>query len=91
MGLTNHDQVVHSADVRMHLHVNGHTLDIRQLGPDFIILGEPVNHPPARAEITVSIDGRVSRWPVRLPDGLTADRPETRICRFSSEAGTSAG
>jgi hypothetical protein len=52
----------HSADVRMHLCVNGHTFLIGHLGPGFIILDNPPNHPPAHAEITIAIDGRVRRW-----------------------------
>jgi hypothetical protein len=63
----------------MHLHVNGHVLAIGQLGPDFIILDAPADHPAARAEIAVSIDGRMRRWPVQLPDGIAAGKPETRI------------
>ena len=33
-----------------------------QLGPDFIILRETLDHPPSEAEITMSIDGREDRW-----------------------------
>jgi hypothetical protein len=63
----------------MELHVNGRILAIGQLGPDFLILNNPADHPPAAAEIALSIDGRVKRWPVQLPDGLTAGKRETRI------------
>jgi hypothetical protein len=35
----------HSADVRMHLTVNGQVLSIGQLGPDFLILRDPTDHP----------------------------------------------
>ena len=63
----------------MHLSVNGHVFQIGQLGPDFIILREPVDHPPADGEITFSIDGRERRWFVRLPDGIAADSRDTRI------------
>ena len=47
----------HSADVRMHLLVNGLVLPIAQLGPNFLILEKPVTHPPANADILVTIDG----------------------------------
>lgn len=63
----------------MHLSVNGHIFRIGQLGPDFLILDDPIDHPPADAEVTMSIDGDVSRWSVRLPDGVSATRSETRI------------
>ncbi len=54
----------------MRLSVNGHVLSIGQLGPDFIILRDPIDHPPAEAEIAMSIDGREKKWRVRLPDGI---------------------
>ena len=69
----------YSADVRMGLSVNGHTLSIGQLGPDFIMLRDPIDHPPAEAEIAMSIDGREKRWKVRLPDGIRAGEESTRI------------
>jgi len=69
----------YSADVRMQLCVNGHFFCIGQLGPDFLILDDPADHPPSEAEIVLSIDGRQRRWAVRLPDGVAAGKPETRI------------
>jgi hypothetical protein len=63
----------------MHLCVNGHVFSIGQLGPDFLILDDPADHPPSAAEIAFSIDGRERRWTVHLPDGIVAGRPETRI------------
>lgn len=63
----------------MHLTVNGQVFSIGQLGPDFLILDDPVDHPPAEGEITFSVDGRVRRWLVRLPDGIVAGSRDTRI------------
>jgi hypothetical protein len=71
----------HSADVRMELRLNGHILPIAQLGPDFLVLKNPVDHPPVEAEIAMSIDGHESRWPVRLLDGMSASQRRTRISR----------
>jgi hypothetical protein len=68
----------HSANVRMHLRVDGHTFLIGHLGPGFVILDNPADLPPAPAEITMSIDGRVKRWPVHLPDGVSASHPRTK-------------
>jgi hypothetical protein len=73
----------------MQLHVNGHILPIGQLGPDFIILREAINHPPTDASIMLSIDGDESRWTVHLPNGIRASEPETRIC--GSFNGSTAG
>src|ERR1700733_4781656 len=69
----------YSADVRMELRVNGHVFSIGQLGPDFLILDDPIDHPPAVAEVAMSIDGRERRWTVQLPDGVSVGKPETRI------------
>jgi hypothetical protein len=79
MSVTSQTRRAYSADVRMYLHVNGQTFIIAQLGPDFLILNEPVDQPPAKAEIAFSIDGRERRWPVQLPDGVIAGNRETRI------------
>ncbi len=68
----------YSADVRMELSVNGHVLSIGQLGPDFIILRDPIDHPPAEALITMSIDGHEKSWHVRLLNGICAGQVETR-------------
>ena len=69
----------YSADVRIHLNVNGYVLRVGQLGPDFVILRDPPNHPPSKGEIVLSIDGEESRWIVHLPNGIIADQPETPI------------
>jgi hypothetical protein len=77
----NADAQNHSADVRMELRLNGSVLKISQLGPDFLMLAQPVDHPPAHAEIVMSIDGKQSRWAVRLPAGLSAASRRTDILR----------
>jgi hypothetical protein len=63
----------HSADVRMTLLLNGHTMSIAQMGPDFLMLDDPVDHPPCVADVILSVDGRESRWAVRLPEGIRRD------------------
>jgi hypothetical protein len=81
----------HSADVRMELRIDGHVLPIAQLGPDFLILIHPLDHPPAEAEIALSIDGHESRWPVRLQDGMSATQRRTRITRGQHPNGATVG
>jgi hypothetical protein len=71
----------HSAIVRMELRLNGHVLPIAQLGPDFLILQHPVDHPAAEGEIFLSIDGRERRWVVRLQDGISAAGERVPISR----------
>ncbi len=63
----------------MELYVNGYALSIGQLGPDFLILDNPTDHPPADAEIVVWIDGRERRWKVHLPEGIAVERIRTKI------------
>jgi hypothetical protein len=74
-------QFAHSAAVRIELCVNGHILPVSHLGPDFLVLKDTVEHPPAEAEMAMSIDGDESRWWVRLVDGIVTGRRKTRIGR----------
>lgn len=65
----------------MELCVNGYTLPIAQLGPDFLILKNPTDHPPTDTEIALSIDGHEDRWTVHLVDGITASQRKTKITK----------
>jgi len=60
-----------STDVKMHLLLDGMSLPIGQLGPDFLLLKTPLDHPPAEGTLVVSVDENEHRWPVRLPDGIS--------------------
>ena len=79
MSTVNQEKLAHSADVRMHLSVNGHMLSIGHLGPDYLVLDTPIDHPPSDAEISLSVDGKESRWEVKLVDGLSVERARARI------------
>jgi hypothetical protein len=79
MSTANREKPAHPADVRMHLSVNGHILSIGHLGPDYVILDNPIDHPPSDAEISLSVDGNESRWQVRLIEGLSASQARSRI------------
>jgi len=76
---TNQKPQGYSANVRMELSVNGNVLSIGQLGPDFLILENPKDHPPADAEVAVWIDGRERRWHVHLPNGIDGETARTKI------------
>lgn len=69
----------HSADVQMHLSVSGHKMSIGRLGPDYVVLDASIDYPPSDAEISLSVDGKESRWKVRLLDGLSASQTRSRI------------
>lgn len=56
----------------MRLLVNGVSLSIGQMGPDFLLLDESMDHPPAEATIVFRLDANERRWRVKLPDGLSA-------------------
>jgi hypothetical protein len=75
----------------MRLYVNGIIFDIGQLGPDFLILRNAPDLPPAEGEIMLSINGHVRRWLVQLPDGITAGKAETRTADVSHGNGPTAG
>jgi hypothetical protein len=77
MGTTR--ETPHSADVKIHLYVNGYVLPVAQLGPDFLVLRKSVEQPPCEAEIAMSIDGQESRWKVHLLNGIQVGRRETTI------------
>lgn len=71
--------VSHSVDVRMQLAVNGRVFVVGQLGPDFVILDDPSDHPPSPAELRLTIDGRARTWPIDLPAGIATTERRTRI------------
>ena len=56
----------------MHLLIEGVSLPVGQLGPDFLLLKVPLDHPPARATLVVHVDENEHRWPVDLPEGISA-------------------
>jgi hypothetical protein len=75
----------------MELFLNGDVLPIAQLGPSFLILKTPVDHPPADAEISLSIDGHERRWSVRLDEGVSAAQRRTSISGWRHVNGSTVG
>jgi len=72
----------HSSKVELFLLTGNQTHSLAQIGPDFIILREPIDLPPGDAEVVMRINGKETRWPVTLLHGAvpfdrrveTADR-----------------
>lgn len=56
----------------MRLLVNGMSFRIAQLGPDFLFVHSPTDHPPARATIELQVDNSLRSWDVALPRGISA-------------------
>ena len=69
----------HSADVRISLIFNGHSLPVAQMGPGFLLLDVPSDHPPGEASIILRVDQSERRWTVRLPNGISADSKRVAI------------
>jgi len=69
----------HSAQVTMRLLVNGLSLPVAQMGPDFILLRAPVNQGPTIATLVMQVDQNERRWNVRLPDGISAEVHRVKI------------
>jgi hypothetical protein len=72
----------HSAEVRIRLLLNGRSISVAQLGPDFIILREAESLPPCDAEMSLTIDGDEERWSIRLPEGLRTESKRVPIARI---------
>jgi hypothetical protein len=63
----------HSAQVKMRLIVNGTPICITHMGPDFVLVRSPIDHPPCEASILLRVDDSESQWQVRLPEGISKD------------------
>jgi hypothetical protein len=81
----------HSSDVRMALAMNGHVFSVAKMGPGFVVLRNPIAHPPAEAELSLSIDGNERRWRVELVDGIAADGGDVRIRSCGGQVNGTAG
>jgi hypothetical protein len=62
----------HSAEVKMELWLNGTSLPVGQLGPDFLLLKDAIERPPGKATLVVRVDEGERRWQVALPEGISA-------------------
>lgn len=62
----------HSAQVKMRLLVNGLSVPVVQLGPDFLLVDAPLDLPAGDASVVMQVDRDERRWEVRLPDGISA-------------------
>ncbi len=56
----------------MRLLVNGCSIAIAQMGPDFLLVDPPFDHPPGDATVVLQVDQSERRWSVRLPNGISA-------------------
>jgi hypothetical protein len=91
MNTRNVEGLIHSANVRMELRLNSLVLPISHLGPGFLILSNPIDHPPAEAEVIMSVDGSESRWLVQLPAGISLMSRRTSISPSQCFNGSTVG
>jgi hypothetical protein len=63
----------HSAVVKMRLIINGTSIPINQMGPDFLFVESDRDYPPGQATIVLQIDDSHREWQVRLPEGVSKD------------------
>lgn len=68
--------------VEMQLLVNGASLPIGQMGPDFLLLEQLIDHPPVEATIVFCVEGHSERrWQVWLPEGLAIGRERVKLAK----------
>ncbi|HZR19808.1 MAG TPA: hypothetical protein VFE51_21155 [Verrucomicrobiae bacterium] len=61
----------HSAQVEMRLILNGESISITHMGPDFVLIDSASSHPPCEGTIVLQVDQAERRWIVRLPSGIS--------------------
>jgi hypothetical protein len=69
----------HSAIVKIRMHINGHTIDVAKMGPDYVVANSPVDHPPGEAMLYMQVDRNESNWKVHLPHGISAQSQRIAI------------
>ena len=79
--LTSAGHTGHSADVKMHLRLDGQTLSVGQLGPDFLILDTAIDHPPASGRLFFAVDGNEGDLEIHLPQGISAGSRRVAIAK----------
>jgi hypothetical protein len=64
--------VSHSSLVKIRLLLDGHSIDVAQLGPDCLFVDSPMDAPPGEATIMLNVDQAERRWRVRLAEGISS-------------------
>jgi hypothetical protein len=68
----------------MYLIVDGSSIPIDQMGPDFLLIDKLIDHPPCEATIVLTIDDDERRWNVLLPEGLAVGRTRVELATCES-------
>jgi hypothetical protein len=75
----------HSADVAISLLINGNSLPVAQLGPDFLLLDVVADHPPCDAIVKLRVDNVERQWSVRLPHGISPASDRVMLALVDAE------
>ena len=69
--IANQSNGAHSAVVKMRLIIDGTSIAIKQMGPDYLFVASESDYPPGEATIVLQIDDSRREWRVRLPEGVS--------------------
>ena len=69
----------HFARVKMRLLVNGGSIPVLQMGPDFLLVEEPFDHPLGNASVVLRMDESERSWGVHLPNGISSSSKRVAI------------
>ena len=61
----------YSSYVRLELRLNGQTLQVAQVAPDWCIVVDAIDYPPCDAELVMYVDDHRRTWQVKLPGGIS--------------------
>ena len=67
----------------MRLIVNGASIRITQMGPDFLFVESASDHPPGEATIVLQVDASERRWNVHLQNGISAESKRVAIAMLT--------
>ena len=56
----------------MELIVNGLSISVTHMGPDFLLIEPSHDHPQGEATLILQVDDSERRWNVHLPNGISA-------------------
>jgi hypothetical protein len=62
----------------MRLLVNGGSIPVLQMGPDFLLVEEPFDHPLGNASVVLRMDESERSWGVHLPNGISSSSKQGR-------------
>jgi hypothetical protein len=81
--IAEHNRGAYSARVNMELIVNGSSISVTHMGPDFLLIEPSDDHPPGEATLVLQVDDSERRWHVKLPDGISkgSKRVALALCK----------